>query len=184
MPLNRTQEEWLADGAACLEAALTYLAAGWCPIPLCPPDHVGVGKEHGKTCESPGKAPLVGGWTSFQRLPTQDELRAWWQRWPNANVGVVMGRISGVVGIDVDGPAGEAAWAMLAASGTFATPVSGFRTSGGRRLLFAIAEGMVVASGRQNLDGEHAELRLLGEGSQTVAPPSRHASGGYYTWTP
>lgn len=183
MPLARTQTEWLADGAACLDAALAYLAAGWCPIPLCPPDHVGVGKGHGKTCESPGKAPLVREWSSFARLPTPDEVREWWRRRPNANVGVVMGAVSGMVGLDVDGPAGEAAWEKVRAAGTFPAPTAAFRTGGGRRLLFAIHSGLLVAIGRQKLEGEHAELRLLGEGSQTVVPPSRHPSGGYYEWT-
>jgi hypothetical protein len=184
MPLSRTQDEWLADGAACLEAAFAYLAAGWCPIPLCPPDHVGVGKGHGKTCESPGKAPLIREWTSFDRLPTADEVRGWWKQWPNANVGVVMGRIGGVVGIDVDGPYGEEAWAKLATGGAFASPLCGFKTSGGRRILFAIDDDSLVKIARLRLDGEHSELRLLGEGSQTVVPPSRHPSGGYYEWTP
>ncbi len=184
MPLTRTQEEWLADGAACLEAALAYLAAGWCPIPLCPPDHVGVGREHGRTCDHPGKAPLVAAWTSFAALPTPDEVRGWWKRWPNANVGVVMGAVSGVVGLDVDGPAGEEALTAVLTCGTLPAPAAAFRTGGGRRLLFSIPSGLVVRISRQKLAGEHAELRLLGEGSQTVVPPSRHPAGGYYEWTP
>jgi hypothetical protein len=181
MALSRSRDEWLADGAACLEAALAYLAAGWCPIPLCPPDHVGVGKGHGRSCKSPGKAPLVSGWSSFGKLPSPDEVRHWWAGWPNANVGIVMGRISGMVGLDVDGPGGEAALAgVIAAVGI--PPTQGFLTpGGGRRLLFALdaEETIRIAISFQ---GKKQELRLLAEGSQTVAPPSRHPSGGYYLW--
>lgn len=183
MPLTRTRTEWLADGAACLEAALAYLAAGWCPIPLCPPDHVGIGRGHGKSCESPGKAPLIRQWTSFDRLPTVEEVRHWWKQWPNANVGIVMGAISSMVGLDVDGEAGEMAWGKIRLAGLLPAPVACFKTGGGRRLLFQIPAGLLVNIGRQKLEGEHAELRLLGEGSQTVVPPSRHPSGGYYQWT-
>ena len=42
---------------------------GWPVLPLCPPDHVGVGREHGRTCKSRGKAPLVR-WKEYQeRFP-------------------------------------------------------------------------------------------------------------------
>lgn len=183
MTLARTHAEWLADGAACLEAAIAYLAAGWCPIPLCPPDHIGVPRGHGKSCESPGKAPLVSGWSSFAQLPTEAEVRQWWKQWPNANVGIVMGAISSMIGLDVDGEAGETAWTKVQAAGVFPAPLASFKTGGGRRLLFEIPAGLLIAIGRQKLEGDHAELRLLGEGSQTVVPPSRHPAGGYYLWT-
>jgi hypothetical protein len=182
-PLARTQVEWLADGASCLEAALAYLAVGWCPVPLCPPDHIGVGKKHGRECEHPGKAPLIAGWTSFTALPTVDQVRGWWKEKPNANVGVVMGQISGLVGLDIDGVGGEAAWAKAARSAQLPPPTASFRTpGGGRRLLFSVAAEQVVAIAAA-WSGERQEIRVLGDGSQTVVPPSRHFLGGYYAWT-
>ena len=30
------------------------------------------------------------------------DVEAWWRRWPDANVGVVTGRVSGIVVLDVD----------------------------------------------------------------------------------
>jgi hypothetical protein len=182
-PLTRTRAEWLGDGDGCGDAALAYLDIGWCPIPLCPADHVGVGKEHGRGCTSPGKVPLVAGWTSFTRLPTPDEVIGWWRQWPNANVGVVLGAISRMIGLDIDGPAGEAAWAKIRAAGALPAPTAAFRTGFGRRLLFAIPADLIVRIDHKKLEGQHAELRLLGQGSQTVVPPSRHPSGGYYEWT-
>ena len=102
-----------ASGNACLEAALDYLRRGWSALALCPPDHVGVGRSHGKGCSSPGKAPW-GDWKEYQeRLPTEAELRDKWQALPNANVGVALGPVSGLMRIDVDGPAGEAMLAEL-----------------------------------------------------------------------
>jgi hypothetical protein len=174
------QEQRLADGAACLKAAQEYLARGWSVIPLCPWDHVGAGRGHSKDCGSPGKAPLVG-WKAYQdRLPSAGEVASWWKRWPNANVGVVMGPVSRLVGIDVDGQAGwealrEMALAELPTTLEFDTPGGGFR------LLYEIPAGLVFPPGFESFV-KHQELRLLGKGSQTVAPPSRHRSGGYYAW--
>src|SRR5262245_19502748 len=94
--VNLDSDEYLqqrrAEGAACLEAALDYLRRGGPVLPLCPPDHLGVGKEHVKKCTSPGKTPLIY-WTEYQdRAPTEEEVRSWWKRWPYANVGVALGR--------------------------------------------------------------------------------------------
>ncbi len=92
----------------CLDAALEYLRRGWSSFPLCPRDHVGVGKEHAKLCDSPGKVPLLN-WKPYQsRLPQEAELQLLFRRHPNANVGVALGQVSGLVGIDVDGPAARA----------------------------------------------------------------------------
>lgn len=170
----------LADGAACLEAALVYLARGWSVLPLCPPDHVGVGKEHAKRCQSKGKAPLIS-WKEYQqRLPTEDEVRGWWKRWPNANVGIVLGSVSGLVGIDLDGPGGEELLAKVA-SGRL-PPSLEFRTpGGGRRLLYQIGKSVRLQVQVEKAAAKE-ELRFLAEGTQTVAPPSRHLTGGVYQW--
>jgi hypothetical protein len=93
----------------CLRAALRYLEEwAWCSIALCPPDHFGVGSAHRRTCRSPGKRPL-GLWDHWQRrLPTKADLLAQWEQAPTANVGVVLGAVSGLMGIDVDGREGDA----------------------------------------------------------------------------
>src|SRR6476646_3971140 len=88
-------------------AALSYLSRGWASLALCPPNHRGVEEFHRATCQHPGKRPL-GRWKEWQsRLPTEDELFAQWNSVPRANVGIVLGQVSGLVGIDVDGPEGE-----------------------------------------------------------------------------
>lgn len=175
-------EEGLIAGRRCYLAALDYLQRGWAPLPLCPPDHVGVGRTHGKGCSSPGKAPLVT-WKEFQtRRPAETEIASWWHAWPNANVGIAMGPVSGLVGVDVDGEGGEAALAGLAREELPATLE--FVTGKGRRLLYRIPPGVELATTYQAL-AVAEELRLLGCGTQTVAPPSRHPSGGEgYRWVP
>ena len=52
------------------------------------------------------KRPLVK-WEEFQkRRPTEEEVESWWTRWPDANIAIVTGRISGLVVVDADGAAG------------------------------------------------------------------------------
>ena len=44
-------------------------------------------------------------WEEYQkRLPTEQEIIDWWAKFPEANVGIVTGLISGLVVIDIDDP--------------------------------------------------------------------------------
>src|SRR5262249_12559711 len=96
----------------CLQAALRYERLGLSVLRRGPPDHVGVrlgGNTH--NCASPGKVPLPdhGTWKAWQSgRPDEGTLSRWWHDFPTANVGVALGVVSGLVGIDVDGPEGEA----------------------------------------------------------------------------
>jgi hypothetical protein len=164
---------------ACFHAALGYLDRGWAALALCPPGHQDVTDYHRTTCQSPGKRPL-GRWKGWQsRLPTMEELAAQWEAVPRANVGVVTGRVSGLVGIDVDGPDGEQL--LQEASSEEGTPGTlAFRTARGLRLLYSIEAGTTVRSWSVRSDG--SEVKVLGEGGLTVMPPSRHSSGVTYRW--
>ena len=91
---------------ACLQAALEYLGRGWSVFPLCPPDHKGTSGEHQTCCNSPGKAPMWP-WQRYQTTPpTAKELELLWARNPHANVGMALGHVSGLIGIDIDGTEG------------------------------------------------------------------------------
>ncbi len=72
-----------------LEAALDYLSRGWSILPV-----------------SQDKRPLRP-WAEFQtRRPTEAEVRGWYAKWPSAGVGIVCGKISGHIVVDVDPRAG------------------------------------------------------------------------------
>ena len=173
----------LASGRTCLEAALQYLALGFSVTCCCDPEHIGVGKDHGKTCDSPGKSPMHK-WKDLQsRLPSAEEVQRQWHLFPYGNVGVVLGQISGLIRVDVDGAAGEAL--MQTWSQGEILPTWEFRSSAtGRGLLYAWPRDLPCTSTTKASPGDHQELRLMGNGSQTVLPPSRHPSGARYTWTP
>ena len=110
---------------------------------------------------------------------SEHEVEEWWGRWPSANVGIVTGRVSGIVVLDVDPRSGgglaladlEERWGALPAALEVRTG------GGGRHLWFACDEELpsaVLASG----------LELKAERSVITAPPSVHATGQRYVWVP
>jgi putative DNA primase/helicase len=175
-----------ADGAACFEHALRYLREfGWSVLAVCPPDHAGVGRTHGRHCESPEKAPW-GLWKEFQgRLPTEDELRRKWHDNPTLNVGSALGPVPVLVRVDVDGPIGEEQ--LLRLSGGTVPRTLEFtsgRTNGGRGLLYKVPPGVPLRATIERAGQPKQELRFQAKGAQTVLPPSRHPEGCLYAWVP
>ena len=59
----------------------------------------------------PGTKQALVRWIPYQTmLPTEQQIRAWWTRWPDAGIGLILGPASGVLAIDVDG---NEAWDVL-----------------------------------------------------------------------
>jgi hypothetical protein len=145
------------------QAALGYLARGWSVVPI----------------EPRGKRPLVR-WEAFQRhAPGEAEVRAWFARWPDANVGVVTGRVSGLVVLDVD-PRHDGAESLAGLERTHGSVPPGIEAEtggGGRHLYFAHPGGVV-----RNRVGVAPGIDLRGDGGLVVAPPSIHPSGRSYRW--
>ncbi len=108
--------------------------------------------------------------------PTQ--IEAWWDRWPDANIGVITGWVSALVVLDIDprngGDAGLAA--LEAEAQALPQTVTSVTGGGGRHLYFAHPTHLVPS--RPLADG----VDLKAEGGLVVAPPSRHRSGGTYHW--
>ncbi len=163
----------------CLPAALRYQKLGLSVTVLCPPDHSGMGRSHIDRCKSPGKAPWHR-WKDCQTRPmTRDEIRDLFRQHPDSNVGIALGPVSGLIRVDVEGPAGEAELDRL--SGGQQPKTWEFTSGKGRGLLYFIPEGVVLRTTVKPI-AVHQELRLQGKGAQTVLPPSRHASGKRYRW--
>lgn len=173
------------DKPSCLEAALDYQSRGWSVLPLCPHDHVAVGRRHGKECNSPGKVPFFPHtqstvWGEYQsRRADADEVRGWFKAQANLNVGVALGPVSGLVGIDIDSDAGELMLEAMADGDL--PPTLEYRTGNGRRLIYALPDGVEFRI-RQRRDGQKEAIRFMGHGSQIVMPPSKHKDGPVYKW--
>lgn len=160
-----------------LEAAAEYAALGLAVLPLC-------GPRHG--CRHPGKVPVdlrtdrhLEGWQT-RGVPTPEEVETWLSLplGRRANLGCVMGRASGVVGVDVDGPEGEEGLREL--SGGHLPDTWEYQTRPGRRrLIYALPEGVRIPSTRPR-----PKLEILSDGAQAVLPPSLHPLGHRYTWVP
>ncbi len=163
------------------EAMKAYTKLGWVVIPLCSHDHSGMSVHHCKNCNRPGKTPLIKDWRNAP-VPDDDTIDDWERLWPSMNVGLVLGFRSGIVAVDVDGEYGEELlqiWSEgdLPKTCEFTTP------GGGRRLLYAAPSCTTAAKYAVNQpEKKHEECALLGDGQQTVLPPSRHANGGLYDW--
>jgi hypothetical protein len=140
-----------------LDAALEYLDRGLCVIPVKQAD----------------KRPYIK-WTQFQkRLPNSDELEHWWSQWPDANIAIVCGKVSGIFCVDADGPAGiEWMNANLPKTGVYSV------TSKGVHAIYRIPADKMV----RNAVRLAPEVDIRGDGGYFVAPPSRHASGHEYRW--
>ena len=110
---------------------------------------------------------------------TEADVEDWWSRWPDANVGVVTGRVSGIVVLDVDPRSGGGpALGALQERGGALPATAEVRTGGnGRHLWFSCDEELpsaVLAPG----------LELKADRSVIIAPPSVHATGHRYVWVP
>lgn len=148
---------------AIADAALAYAARGWSVIPMQPR----------------GKRPLVA-WREFQqRAASVDDIEHWFRHWPDANVGVVTGRISGLVVIDVDARHGgpDSVADVEASHGPLPETVEASTGGGGRHLYFAHPGGTVA-----NRVAIRPGIDVRGDGGCIVAPPSIHPSGRPYTW--
>ena len=61
----------------------------------------------------PNKKPLVE-WKEYQEiLPSPGEIREWWLKYPEANIGVVTGKVSNIVVVDIDSDDGMSAAHVL-----------------------------------------------------------------------
>jgi hypothetical protein len=140
------------------KAALEYLALGFSVIPV-----------------SRDKKPYVA-WAPFQRaLPMDLTVKDWWQQWPDANVAIVAGRISGLVVFDSDS---EKAEQFIKNQGGL--PVCPQSVTAKGRHYFFKHPGFEVrpdVNKKRNLD-------IRGDAAYVVAPPSIHETGHVYEWAP
>jgi hypothetical protein len=148
-----------------LEAALEYLAAGWAVMPCRPRD----------------KAPLLDTWVEFQtRLPTEEEVRAWWKKWPEANIAIITGRISGIVVVDVDiknggKPEGLPSTGCIARTG-----------GGGWHYVYRRPPDIEKVNNQVN-GPDHSDPKRQGrdvraDGGYIIVAPSVHETGKRYSW--
>ncbi len=109
-----------------------------------------------------------------------DVVRAWWQRWPDANVGIATGRASGVWVLDHDVPQGDATMARLEREhGPLPVTIMSITPSGGTHYYWRWPADIEI---RNSAGRVGPGLDVLAEGGSVVAPPSIRADGRRYAW--
>jgi hypothetical protein len=159
---------------------LDYLDAGLRVFPVhgYVDGHCGCGDQN---CTDPGKKPHTK--NGFKDATDNlGAIRAWWKRWPNANVGIATGvyegQSEGIIVVDVDPKHdGQYTWADLCAE--HGPPPETFTVqtgSGGWHYYYRV--NVHISSGNNAL-GNGIDIKA--QGGYAVAPPSNHKSSGRYT---
>jgi putative DNA primase/helicase len=133
-------------------------------------------------CKSPGKHPVASlaphGVNDAMADP--DYVREWWAGFPDANIGLATGDLSGVVVLDVDLPGLETI-ANLQSRYEPLPPTWTVETgSGGHHFYFR----MPLADIRNSASAIGPGVDVRGNGGYVIVPPSNHISGERYRWIP
>ncbi len=144
-----------------VDRALEYVNLGWSILPVRPDD----------------KRPYMTNWLQYQKIRADRNLvTSWFSSLSNAGVGLVTGRISGVVVLDVEHDCPIPIEDILRKYPTGMISKSG---GGGRHLFYNYPRGVGRISNRVRIfDG--ADLRA--DGGFIVLPPTRHPNGRQYEW--
>lgn len=147
-----------------LQQAHAYAAHGWAVFPL------------------RGKLPLIAGGRGFKDA-TRDPatITDWWTRWPDANIGVATGRVSGISVLDVDTDKGgtRTLTAIERERGVLPPGLTSITGNDGLHLIYRYAHGLRSGA---NVWGPGLDCRS--DGGYIVVPPSRHPDTGHrYQWS-
>jgi hypothetical protein len=164
-----------------LEAAVAYAERGL-PVLPChwPTSERGGGHWAGLSCScgdpacsNPARHPVLPGDVARASADPR-QVRRWWRRYPQANIGLATGVLVDV--LDVDEPQGD----ELIRSGVGLGPVA--RTGTGRWHLYCAPSSPEDRSLRQafaGLPGTGARVWWRGPGRFVLAPPSRVLTGSF-----
>lgn len=136
-----------------VEVALTYLRYGWSVIP--------VALQRSNTGKI-SKRPAVR-WQEFQhRRPTEHELWRWFGSGKYAGIGVVTGRISKLVVIDIEHDAAPADAAHIS------SPLESQTISGGKHVFYRWTKPL-----KNSVRIQNKPIDFRGDGGFVVLPPSQ-----------
>lgn len=161
-----------------INIALKYARMGLSVIPV----HTvkdGVCSCGSAHCNAPGKHPRYKWKDQTIKAPSEEQIKTWWGREPDSNIGIVTGKVSGIAVVDIDGSEGlkslEDAGLPLDELPITVTAKTG---GGGLHLIYRNPENTEV----KTCAGILPNVDIRAEGGFIVAPPSIHISGGSYEW--
>lgn len=144
-----------------LTQANGYIDQGWSILPVKPSE----------------KRPYMTNWLQYQHTKaTKDMANSWFTSLTGAGVGMVTGRISNVVVLDVESYCKISIGELLR---RYPTQMVSRTGTGGYHLFYLYPTGMPKVANRVGIfDG--ADLRA--DGGFIVLPPTRHPNGHPYEW--
>jgi putative DNA primase/helicase len=146
-------------------AALKYADRGWYVLPV----------------KAGGKNPLTAhGCNDATR--DSEIIKEWGSKWPSANVGILTGRHSGLVVLDIDPGHGgtHGLKQLIDQHGILHDTLTCLTGGGGFHHYFAHPGDRLIKNATKLAGAPGVDLR--GDGGYVVAPPSIHSSGHIYRW--
>jgi hypothetical protein len=130
-------------------------------------------------CQPHGKEPACD--TGLHAATTDRErIDRWWHAFPNLNIGIATGMVSGVFVLDIDGEDGEGSLLKLESEHGALPPTVEAITGKGRHCYFRITGKRKISNSVGQLG---VGLDVRGDGGYVIAPPSVHPSGRTYAWS-
>lgn len=140
-----------------------------------------------RDCDRVAKHPCIaGGFKQATAAPNQ--IKAWWRRWPLANIAMPTGTASGVFVLDVDlyKPEASTTLAKMALDGINLDTFEVASGSGnGFHLYYTMPTDVDLRSTSKPIRDRYGEgIDVRSTDTYVVLAPSKHASGGRYDWGP
>ena len=134
-------------------------------------------------CGSPGKHPRTPrGLTDATK--DQQVIKEWWEQWPDSNIGVRTGQVSGIMAVDLDvkdsDVNGITNWYELLDDHGSASTMTAFTGSGGQHWIYKLPPNVEVRNDTGTKLAKGIDIR--GDGGYIVVAPSVHLSGDTYQW--
>ncbi|MDD3927549.1 MAG: bifunctional DNA primase/polymerase [bacterium] len=148
-------------------AALRYVKLGLSVIPV-----------YGKT------PPKLFRWKTYQqRLPTREEITHWFTvKYPNANIAIITGHVSGIIALDVDNPVALRDRHLPITPAQFTGRMCADGRPG-RHYIFSHPGGVAYKT-LADIEGTNSGLDIRADGGYIVVWPSIHLdTGRQYMWS-
>jgi hypothetical protein len=117
------------------------------------------------------KRPYLS-WEQYQRVAADEKtIQGWWNRWPDAQVAIICGAVSGITVIDADSEAGREVLESEYFSDSLMIPT--VKTARGWHYYFSHADGI------GNSVKAIVDCDVKNDGGYVLAPPSVNNKGNY-----